>query len=113
MKYDYHNWSLLPDNIKVYAYRSNVKHTTLIEKAVVGEIHENLVVSGPGHWGGKNPYRLKADSSLYKKATCRWSHQIFDDKQEAERARQNDIQELRRKLNDKMKIIQDRLSTIK
>lgn len=113
MKYNYHNWTLLPDNIKVYAYRSNVKHTTLIEKAVVGEIHENLVVSGPGQWTGRNAYRLKSDNSLYKKATCRWSHQIFDNKQEAEQARQNDIQLLRRKLNDKIKVIQDRLSTIK
>lgn len=113
MKYDYNNWSLLPDNIKVYTYRSTVNSTTLIEKAVVGEIHENLVVTGPGQWGGKSPYRLKSDNSLYKKATCRWSNQIFDDKQEAERARQKDIQLLRQKLNDKIKVIQDRLSTIK
>lgn len=113
MKYDYNNWTTLPSNIKVYAYRSNIHHTTLVEKAVVGEIYENLVVDGSGHWAGKSAYRLKADGSLYKKSTCRWSNQIFDNKQEAEQARQRDIQELRRKLNDKMKIIQDRLSTIK
>ena len=113
MEIEQQHWANYPVNSIVYSFRERIKHVTQIEDAVVGKIEKNVVLTITHPWRtGSHPFRLKQDGTAYKKDTCTWVNSFYDNLKEAEDARGQAIEQLRKKLNDKIQLLQDKVSKL-
>lgn len=113
MKIEYHDWPSIADQTIVYGFRSTVGRTTVLEKAIVGEVHEHIVKATQRNWGNQAEcYRTKRDGTLFKKSSCRWANDFYLDKNEAEDARKKALHKLKENLQEKIEFCQKRLDSL-
>lgn len=113
MKIEHNQWTTVSVNSVVYSFKNRIDHITHLEDAAIGKVEKNVVLPIAHHWRtGLHPFRLKRDGTAYKKDTCTWSNTFYDNLKEAEDAREQAIATLRKKLNEKIQLLQDKLDSL-